>query len=307
MALDVTRIKKDFPILERQVHGTRLVYLDSASSSQKPTAVIEAMDHYYETTHANVHRGVYTIAEEATRLYEEARGKVATFVGAGSAAQIVFAKNVTEAINLVAHSWGRRNLSAGDVVVLTEMEHHANLVPWLQLKEERGIELRYLRIDGNGELVLDDLDAKLSGAKLLAFTAISNVLGTITPVRRLADAAHAAGALALVDGAQLRPAVARRRGRAGRRLPRLHRPQDARSDGHRLPVGPTRAARGHATVPRRRRDDPRRPPRRFHAQRGSLEVRGGHAADRRGGRAGCGRRLSGGGRHGRGARPRART
>jgi cysteine desulfurase/selenocysteine lyase len=165
------------------------------------------MNHYYETTHANVHRGVYAIAEEATRLYEEARGKVATFIGARSAAEVIFAKNVTETINLVAHSWGRTNLQAGDVVVLTEMEHHANLVPWLQLKAERGIELRYLGIDDEGELILDDLERTLAGAKLLSFTALSNVLGTITPIRRLADAAHAAGATVLVDAAQHVPAL----------------------------------------------------------------------------------------------------
>ncbi|MGI8492848.1 MAG: SufS family cysteine desulfurase [Acidimicrobiales bacterium] len=202
--LDVARIKKDFPILDIEVHGHRLVYLDSASSSQKPTAVLEAMTHYYETTHANVHRGVYTIAEEATRLYEEARGKVATFIGAG-AAQVVFTKNVTEAINLVAYSWGRANLAAGDVVVLTEMEHHANLVPWLQLASERGIELRFLPITDDGLLDLSGLERTLEGAKLLGFSAASNVLGTLTPVRQLADAAHAAGALVLVDGAQYTP------------------------------------------------------------------------------------------------------
>ncbi|MGH9077708.1 MAG: SufS family cysteine desulfurase [Acidimicrobiales bacterium] len=207
MAVDVARVKKDFPILDVAVHGTRLVYLDSASSSQKPAPVIEAMSHYYETTHANVHRGVYSIAEEATRLYEGARGKVATFVGAGSAAQVVFTRNATEAINLVAHSWGRANLAAGDVVVLTEMDHHANLVPWLQLKAERGIDLRYLGVDGSGRLALDDLDRTLEGARLLAFTAMSNVLGTINPVRALADAGHAAGATVLVDGAQHVPAL----------------------------------------------------------------------------------------------------
>ena len=205
MVLNTELIKKDFPILDREVHDTRLVYLDSAASSQKPTSVIEAMDRYYETTHANVHRGVYTIAEEATRLYEQTRAKVARFIGADSASEIVFAKNVTECINLVAHSWGRKNLAAGDVVVLTEMEHHANLVPWLQLREERGIELRYVPIDDHGELILDNLDQLLKGAKLFAFTGVSNVLGTINPVRHLADAAHRAGALALVDGAQLVP------------------------------------------------------------------------------------------------------
>ncbi len=205
MAIDVPRLKKDFPILDVTVHGKRLVYLDSASSSQKPQAVLDAMETYYETTHANVHRGVYTLAEEATRRFEEARAKAAAFVGARDPAELVFAKNVTEAINLVAYSWGRTNLRPGDVVVLTEMEHHANLVPWLVLKAERGVELRYLGISDDGLLDLSDLDEKLEGAKLLAFTAMSNVLGTLTPVRRLADAAHAHGALALVDGAQHTP------------------------------------------------------------------------------------------------------
>jgi cysteine desulfurase / selenocysteine lyase len=205
VALDVATIKKDFPILERTVHDKRLVYLDSAASSQKPASVIQAMDAYYETTHANVHRGVYTIAEEATRLYEKARADVARFIGAPSSSEVVFAKNVTEAINLVAYSWGRANLNAGDVVVLTEMEHHANLVPWLVLKEERGVELRYIPVDDGGFLDLGRLDEALDGAKLFGVTSVSNVLGTINPIRRLADAAHAAGALILVDGAQHAP------------------------------------------------------------------------------------------------------
>jgi cysteine desulfurase/selenocysteine lyase len=203
--LDVERIKKDFPILERTVHGKRLVYLDSASSSQKPTSVIEAMSTYYETTHANVHRGVYTIAEEATRLYEQARTELARFIGAPSPSEVVFTKNVTEGINLVAYSWGRSNLAPGDVVVLTEMEHHANLVPWLALKQERGIELRYLPVGDDGLLDLTRLDEALDGAKLLGVTSVSNVLGTINPVRLLVDAAHAAGALVLIDGAQQAP------------------------------------------------------------------------------------------------------
>ncbi|HET9691089.1 MAG TPA: SufS family cysteine desulfurase [Acidimicrobiales bacterium] len=200
--LDVEAIKADFPILGRQVHGRRLVYLDSAASSQKPRAVLSAMQQYYETTHANVHRGVYAIAEEATRRYEEARAKVARFIGASSPSEVVFTKNVTEAINLVARAWGTANLRAGDVVVLTEAEHHANLVPWLQLKEALGIELRYLRVGDDGLLDLSSLDEVLTGAKLLSFTGMSNVLGTITPVRDLTAAAHAAGALVLVDGAQ---------------------------------------------------------------------------------------------------------
>ncbi|MDE3204155.1 MAG: SufS family cysteine desulfurase [Acidobacteriota bacterium] len=205
MALDVATIKKDFPILERTVHDKRLVYLDSAASSQKPLSVLRAMDAYYETTNANVHRGVYAIAEEATRLYEKARTDVARFMGAGSAAEVVFTKNVTEAINLVAYSWGRTNLAAGNVVVLTEMEHHANLVPWLALKAERGIEIRYIPVNDQGFLDMSRLDEALDGAKLLGVTSVSNVLGTINPIPRLAEAAHAAGALILVDGAQHAP------------------------------------------------------------------------------------------------------
>jgi cysteine desulfurase/selenocysteine lyase len=205
MALDVELVKKDFPILGQQVNGSRLVYLDSAASSQKPQAVLDAMDRLYETTYANIHRGVYTIAEESTRLYEEARSKLVTFIGAASPRQLVFTKNVTEAINLVAYSWGRTNLQAGDAVLLTEMEHHANLVPWLQLKAERGIELRYLPIDEHGVLILDDLERLVDGVKLVGVTCVSNVLGTINPVRRITDVAHAAGALVLADGAQYVP------------------------------------------------------------------------------------------------------
>jgi cysteine desulfurase/selenocysteine lyase len=204
-ALDVARIKKDFPILDRQVHGKRLVYLDSAASSQKPLAVLEAMEHYYETTHANVHRGVYAIAENATQLYEEARAKVAAFIGARSPAEVIFTKNATEAVNLVSYAWGRTNLGPRDALLTSEIEHHANFVPWLQLRGEKGTEVRVLRLADDGTLGLDDLVQQLSGAKLLAVTAASNVLGTLPPVRQLADAAHAAGALVLVDGAQYVP------------------------------------------------------------------------------------------------------
>jgi cysteine desulfurase/selenocysteine lyase len=201
-SLDVLALKKDFPILEQQVHGKRLVYLDSASSSQKPRPVLDAMEHVYETTYANVHRGVYTIGAETTRLYEEARAKVAGFINAPSPNGIVFTKNVTEAMNLVAYSWGRANLHEGDAILLTEIEHHANLVPWLILKEERGIELRFLPMGDDYMLDLNDLDRLVDGVKLVSVTAMSNVLGTLTPLRLLADAAHAAGARFLVDGAQ---------------------------------------------------------------------------------------------------------
>jgi cysteine desulfurase / selenocysteine lyase len=205
MKLDVARVKKDFPILDRELDGHRLVFLDSAASSQKPRAVLDAMDHYYATTHANVHRGVYTIAEEATAAYEGVRGQVARFIGAPSPRGVVFTKNATEAINLVAHSYGRGRLAPGKAVLLTEMEHHANLVPWLMLREERGVELRFLPVDDDGRLVLDDLDRQLEGVGLVAVTAMSNVLGTLNPVARIAAAAHAAAAVVLVDAAQSVP------------------------------------------------------------------------------------------------------
>jgi cysteine desulfurase/selenocysteine lyase len=207
VALDVATVRKDFPILDRQAGGRRLVYLDSAASSQKPRPVLWAMDEYYETRHANVHRGVYALAEEATAAYEAARRTVARFIGASLPREVVFTKNATEAINLVAHSWGRHRLAEGQAVLLTEMEHHANLVPWLMLREERGVELRFLPVAGDGTLDLTDLDRLLDGVGLVGVSACSNVLGTLNPVRELADAAHAAGAVVLVDGAQYVPHV----------------------------------------------------------------------------------------------------
>jgi cysteine desulfurase/selenocysteine lyase len=204
-ALSADVVKKDFPLLQRTVDGRRLVYLDSANTSQKPQRVIDAMSTYYETTNANVHRSVYALAEEATRSYEDARTKVARFIGAESSRSIVFAKNATEGINLVAYAWGRANLGEGDAVLLTEAEHHANLVPWLMLQEERGIELRFLPVDDDYTLDLSRLDELVDGVKLVGVTAMSNVLGTLPPVRRIADAAHAAGALCLVDAAQYVP------------------------------------------------------------------------------------------------------
>jgi cysteine desulfurase/selenocysteine lyase len=203
--LDVARIKTDFPIMEREVHGKRLVYLDSASSSQKPNTVLDAMDRYYRNSHANVHRGVYTIADEATTAFEAARARVARFLGAGAPEQIVFVRNATEAINLVAYSWARANLREGDPIVVTEMEHHANVVPWHILAAERGVELRWVRLTPDYRLDVDELERLLDGAKLLAVSAMSNVLGTINEIRPLADAAHAAGAKILVDACQSAP------------------------------------------------------------------------------------------------------
>ena len=204
--LDVETLRKDFPLLARTVHGRPLVYLDTASSSLRPRPVLSAMEQYYETCHANVHRGDYTTAEEATARYEGARVSVGRFVGARDPGrEIVFVKNATEALNLVVRSWGAANLKPGDAVLLTEMEHHANLVPWLMLAERSGIELRYLHLDDDGRLDLGDLERSLDGVKVVSLSAMSNVLGTIPPLREIVEAAHAAGALVVADGAQAVP------------------------------------------------------------------------------------------------------
>ncbi len=204
---DVDAVRADFPILRTEVRpGVPLVYLDSAASSQKPQQVLAAMDDYYCTSHANVHRGLHFLSERATAAYEGAREKVAKFVGVGDSAEIIFTRNTTEAINLVAYSWGRANLRPGDEVLLTLLEHHANIVPWQLIAEMTGATLRYLPITADGQLDLDQLDAHLTPrTRLFAFTAVSNVLGTITPVPQLVAAAHAVGALALVDAAQAVP------------------------------------------------------------------------------------------------------
>lgn len=202
---DIMAIRREFPILHQEIHGKPLAFLDSAASSQKPRRVIDCLEDYYRRYNANVHRGVYQLSEEATFAYERARGKVAKFIGAASHREIVFTRNTTEAINLVARSWGDANLRAGDRILLTVMEHHSNLVPWQLLAERVGAQLDYLPIDTHGRLVLDELDAKLAGTKLLAITHQSNVLGSINPIREITARAHAAGALVLLDAAQSVP------------------------------------------------------------------------------------------------------
>ncbi|HYT34373.1 MAG TPA: cysteine desulfurase [Ktedonobacteraceae bacterium] len=199
-------IRKDFPILARQVHGKPLVYLDSAASSQKPRAVIDAMTTYYETTHANVHRGVYEISEEATAAMERARVKVARFINARRSKQVIFTRNTTESINLVAYCWGSANITAGDLIILTEMEHHSNLVPWQLLAQRTGARLEFIPITGDGLLLLDIYEQLLQQQpKLVAFTHVSNVLGTVNPVQQMIAQAHAAGAVVLIDAAQSVP------------------------------------------------------------------------------------------------------
>ena len=207
-ALDPRALRADFPILAERPHGKPLVYLDSAATSQKPLAVIEAMDGYYRGYNANVHRGIYEMSEKATAAYEGARAQVARFINAPSAQEIVWTRNATEAINLVAYSWGRRHLGQGDAIVLTEMEHHANLVPWQILAQEVDGDLEFIPITDDGILRLDVFEVLLRlHPKLVAFTHVSNTLGTINPVREMVEKAHAAGALVLVDGAQAVPHV----------------------------------------------------------------------------------------------------
>jgi cysteine desulfurase/selenocysteine lyase len=203
--LDVAAIRAQFPILSREIDGQPLVYLDSANTSQKPRSVIDAMSRFMEQSYAPINRSAYRLAAEATDAYEGARSAVRRFVNAPKAHELIFTKNATEALNLVAMSWGRANLQRGDVVVLTHMEHHANIVPWHMLVAERGIELRWVPLTADGQLDLTTLPQLLDGAKVFSFTAMSNVLGTITPVRELCRAAHDAGAIAIVDGCQYVP------------------------------------------------------------------------------------------------------
>jgi len=203
---DIDKIRSDFPILHQQVHEKPLAYLDSAATSQKPRQVIAALDHYYEWDNANVHRGIHTLAERATAEYEKARLKVARFINAASSKEIVFVRNATEALNLVANAWGRANLGPSDEVLITQMEHHANIVPWQLVTQATGATLRYAPVTDAGELDYEALDHLLTErTKVFAFTAMSNVLGTLTPVAELTARAHAVGAIAVVDGAQSVP------------------------------------------------------------------------------------------------------
>ncbi|MFW6042414.1 MAG: cysteine desulfurase [Chloroflexota bacterium] len=204
---DVEKVRADFPILHQEVRpGVPLVYLDSAASSQKPRQVIEAMDEYYRKYHSNVHRGIHALSEAATNAYEGARVKVANFINAPKPHQVIYTRNTTEALNLVVRSWGKTNIGEGDEILLTEMEHHANLVPWQMLAEETGAIVRYVPFNADGTLDLSDLPQLLTEkTRVFAFTAMSNVFGTITPVKKLVAAAHDVGAIAVVDAAQSVP------------------------------------------------------------------------------------------------------
>ena len=205
--LDVQAIRADFPILDQEVRpGVPLVYLDSAATSQKPLSVIEAMSDYYLRYNANVHRGIHKLSEEATAAYEDARKRIARFINAPSPREVIYTRNTTESINLVAQSWGRANLQAGDAILSTTLEHHSNIVPWQLLADQIGVEVRWVPITDDGRLDMDTFHRLLDGrVKLVTFAHVSNVLGTIQPVRAMTDAAHAVGALVHVDGAQSVP------------------------------------------------------------------------------------------------------
>jgi cysteine desulfurase/selenocysteine lyase len=205
MTFDVATIRKDFPVLHRLVNDKPLVYLDSANTSQKPQVVIDALSHFMEHGYAPINRSAYQLAAEATDAFEATRSALATFINAPKANEVVFTKNATEALNLVIMSWGRANLSAGDAVLLTHMEHHANIVPWHMLVAERGIQLRWVPLTSDGQLDLTNLDGLLKDVKAFSFTSMSNVLGTINPVQHLCAAAHKVGAIAIVDACQSVP------------------------------------------------------------------------------------------------------
>ena len=215
MSIDSAVIRRDFPILGNEVNGKPLVYLDSANTSQKPNVVIDTMTKFMREAYAPINRSAYTLAANATERYEGARAAVAKFINANNAREIVFTKNATEALNLIVQSWGRANLQRGDVVLLTHMEHHANIVPWQMLQQERGIELRWVPLTSDFQLDLSSLETLLAGVKVFSFTSMSNVLGTINPVEKLCAAAHAAGAIAIVDMCQSVP----------------HAPTDVRASG----------------------------------------------------------------------------
>ena len=208
-SFDVNSVRNDFPILKQRVNGNPLVYLDNGATSQKPQAVIDAIVEYYTTTNSNVHRGVHTMSQQATDEYEGARSKVREFVNAGSDKEIIFTRNTTEGVNLVAHSYGRNNVGPGDDVIVSNMEHHSNIVPWQMLCEEKGANLKVVPIDDSGELMMDEYQKMLSPrTKLVSITHVSNALGTILPARQIVDMAHSYGTPVLLDGAQAVPHMA---------------------------------------------------------------------------------------------------
>ncbi len=298
------RSRQQFPLLQRQINGQPLVYLDSANTSQKPRTVIDAMTRFMETSYAPINRSAYQLAAEATDAYEGARKAVRRFINAPRADELIFTKNATEGLNLVAYSWGRANLAAGDVVVLTQMEHHANIVPWHMLAAERGIELRWVPLTNDGQLDLTNLAVAARRRQGLQLHGDEQRARHDHPgpsaVRRRSRRRCVGHRRRL----PVRPAQRHRRAGLGCRLRRLQQPQDVRPVGHRRALGARGAARCDAAVPRWRQHDRRCSPRRFHPRRAAGQVRGRHTADRRSHRAQCRHRLPRGSRDGQRAPPR---
>ena len=248
--LDARKLRADFPIFEQEIHGKPLAYLDSAVSTHKPRQVLDKLRDFYETSYANVHRGVYTLSERSTAEYEGARQKIADYVNAPNPREIVFVRGATEALNLVAYAWGLVNLKPGDLVVVTELEHHSNFVPWQYMAKRTGATLRMIELDENGELDLSVLDAIAAegNVKVVANNLVSNALGTINPIEKLSAWAHEQGAIMVVDGPG-GAAQGDRRAGARLRLLRVLRAQDVRADERRRALGPARAAGVDGAVP----------------------------------------------------------
>ena len=277
--LDANRLRADFAVFEELVNGRPVAYLDSAASTQKPRQVLDAMRDFYEHSYANVHRGVYRLAERATTGYETGRRKVAAFVNAPSEREVIFTRSATEALNLVAYAWGLDNLGPDDVVVVTELEHHSSFVPWQYVAGRTGAAFRAIPIDEQGELRLEALDelAREGNVKVVANNLVSNTLGTVNPVTELAAWAHEQGAIMVVDAAQAAPPNARRPG-ARVRLPRRLVSQDVRPERCRCALGKARAAGGDVALQPRGRDDPLRLARADDLERAPVQVRGGTPA-----------------------------
>src|SRR5487761_1554221 len=299
-AYDVSRIRADFPILAMQVYGKPLVYLDNAASAQKPKAVLDRLQQAYTTQYANVHRGLHYLANEATEAYEGAREKVAAFLNAGRKEEIIFTRNATEAINLVAYTFGRERIQPGDEIVLSIMEHHSTIVPWHFLRERQGAVIKWAPVDDEGHFLVDEFEKLWTPrTKMVAITHMSNVLGTLVPVKEVTRLSRARRRRAGGGAPRYR--------RAGHRLRFLcfYRPQALRPDRNWRAVRQICPPRRHAAVQRRRRDDPRsvRGPR--HLRRTALQIRGRHAGHRAGDRTRRGDRLRGRGRQAAHPRPRA--
>ena len=291
--LDAKRLRADFPIFEQEIHGKPLAFLDSAASSQKPRQMLDAMNEFYETSYANVHRGVYVLAERATEGLELAREKVRALLNAPAAREVIFVRNATEGINLVSYAWGLSRLGPGDLVVVSELEHHSNFVPWQYVASRTGAGFRMISLDEQGELRLDELDAIASegNVKVVATGVVSNSLGTVNPVERLAAWAHEQGAIMVADAAQAAPHRKVDVQAIGCRLRRDLGAQDVRAERRRRALGPRGAARGDGAVSDRRPHDPFGRRRRHDLGRAAAQVRGGHRADGGGGGLRCGDRL----------------